>query len=211
MKRLLVVAWVALLLFPLGVAAKPSSVAIVDYERFVYPWVKQQSPGSHSTDVPQTDPSTWVVNPTSCLWDADDRFRTTFNGFLNAAQSDAYLDPGAFAVQHECVISDEWYPTTLLAAVVYAPSPSLLVTIEVGGQAVIAVPARDGKDWIYRACTTKPNGSPYAEVADSNGGHGTRFDLAFTVGNPTSSRVRSIGGGFVAVLNRTTNRDVYCP
>jgi hypothetical protein len=209
------------LLFLLAVspvsAAQPQPVTGVDYERVISPYVKQQSPGSHDNEVPQTEPSTWVRNPTTCVWDADDRFTVTINGFLNAGQSNAYLDAGDSFSLEECVISDGWWITHLTAVRIWASSPDLVISIDYGDAAVVAVPIPDGSAWLYRACRYPPTGSPWSEVPGSTSddgsrtGVGTRFPLTFTIANPTGRRIRGIGGVLVVTISRATHQATYCP
>lgn len=206
---------VAVLLVPSGALAKPAPMSFVDHERYIYAYVKQQSPGAHQPYT--TAPETWVRNPTPCAWDADDRWTVTINGELNATGSDAYLEPGQTASHVECVISDDSAPAHLIAIRIWAPSPNLVVGFTIGPLSVTATPTKDGKDWLYAVCAHPPSGYPWGPIEGSESddgnasGYGTRNSLTYTIANPTGQRVRSIGGVFVVDVSRVPTMNFYCP
>lgn len=162
------------------------SVASVGHQHLV----EQQTPGGAN----QPDPSLWVVNPTECVWDADDD-RTWDAG--------GNLTPGTAANAAGCIIGDTM--AHIVSVVVRAPRPGLGVAISLVGDGLrFTLPATVsewGRGWVYRACLLGPDyrsgvlGS-LPLVEGSNGGHGVRWAAAVSVVNPTGRTVRDVAGSF---------------
>jgi len=151
--------------------------------------VEQQSPnfmqydcGSNGTPTNRgCDPSTWVNNPTSCVWDVDDYIDVTGYGTLNGTASGSL-----------CIVADglnyiggDNHPIQVR---VTAQSQNLVVTLK-NDQGVSVVAGRPtpfaggtgGGNWAYTICTSDLTSGPYATIADSNGGTGRIVNYTLTV------------------------------
>lgn len=162
--------------------------------------VEQQTPCYWTTC--HDDPTTWVVNPTGCIWDVDE---------YNVLGGSGDLDAGASASGSLCVIADGLYYSAgddphVLGVDLYAASSLLTVQVSTSAgnadnQATVpAVWSAAAKAYRYHWCA--PNGvdppGPFPTVDGSNGGIGYRDDLSLTVGNPTGRKVRGVRGWFGA-------------
>ena len=177
-----------------------------------YP-VEQQSPnfmqydcGSNGTPTnPGCDPSIWVTNPTSCVWDVDDYIDVTGFGTLNGIASGSL-----------CVVSDgltyvggDRHPVEVR---VTAQTQNLAVTLTndqgvalTAGTPTPATGGTGGGNWAYTICTTDLTLGPYATIPGSNGGTGRIVTYTLTVSSAKKT------AGVFAVLQAGDRQMVICP
>jgi hypothetical protein len=142
--------------------------------------VEQQTPGGAT----QPDHSLWVVNPTSCAWDADDRLQTRGLGILNAGESTTW---------HECVIADG--TPHVFAVSSYSPKVGLTVTVtwsnaDATRTISVNVPARQTTITCFEGPEYDQTSPLLVPIPDSNGGVGRTTDIAVTATNTTGQRMR---------------------
>jgi len=121
--------------------------------------VEQQTPGGAG----QLDQSLWVVNPTSCLWDADDRVEAAWYGRLNRGQSESLTI---------CVVGD-W--AAHLFSIGASEGVTTQITASEGPTASLCIVGPD-----YDHDFANPN---LSSIAGSNGGVGHVHWITFTIRN----------------------------
>lgn len=155
--------------------------------------VEQESPNFFDNNCgidpanPACDPSTWVRNPTACIWDVDDwddAFTTTavINGTLTVSL---------------CVIADEFDSyagdNKRWGAKVVSKSSALdiHVTSSLRETWLSGPPVKvDHGQFAYEVCGGEmrdhayPTQGPFDAIADSNGGVGKRIDFTLSVTSP---------------------------
>ncbi len=211
--KLIVYVIVALLFVPAASGAKPLPGA---NEPFAFHFknrgedslshrVDQQSP-----NWPNTDSSTWVVNPLweSCDWDVDDTVEYAGYGRV--------LEPGSVATQSNCLIADGGDFAGSVVGHLYfinltAPSPNLLVSVLVGADRVTAVPVQANGVWSYRACVVPSiDSSVTAVIPNSNGGIGAVRAVEWRVESQHPTRLRDVVASARLVVSNSLTRSQYC-
>ena len=166
---------VAVLLGSSGaLAAAPRPMDWSPLQRSLQTPVEQQTPGGAT----QPDHSFWIVNPTPCAWDPDDRVDGIFSGVIAKGQTVSHT---------ECVILDNSDHLVGLSAgdglagwiTIGAPAGPTI-----GGTPVLAA----------AACLLTPQyGEPeylaLPEIEGSNGGHGDRVSVTWSVTNVSGHRL----------------------
>lgn len=175
----------ALILAVLGLVALPAAAHADPFvwylgQRTLQQPVEQQTPGGAL----QPDQSLWVVNPTECAWDADDRLQTRGMGNIPAGGSTTW---------HECLVADG--RSHVFAVSAYAPREGLLVTITwSNADAMRTITLDMPRRQSVTACFEGPEydeGSPLlVPIPDSNGGVGQVTDIAVTATNTTDRTMR---------------------
>jgi len=148
--------------------------------------------------VDYTTGSPWAVNPTTCMWDTDDRYNYAGTGLLAAGASVSVSDC-AFPQNHVWNVHG------------VSPSPDLVITQEFIGdfdrdgvvetRSVPILPVYDAPNhqYDYAACGRVPYvGSPGAQAAlplvpGAHDGRGIQIEVRVTVTNPTSHTVSKSG------------------
>jgi len=143
-----------------------------------YYWPFPQQPVEQQTPVGATQPdrSLWIVNPYAyplpqsewCVWDSDDRIMGGFGGIIG---------PGVTVSGSACVILDQ----VAHEAWITVSDPRLvgLVTVDgVSGQCVFT-PEFDNDEV-----------SDLPEIEGSNGGHGLKTAITWSIHNPTNRTIR---------------------
>ena len=149
--------------------------------------VEQQSPnffdcgGSLGPVYCAFEPSTWVGNPTSCIWDVDDYIDMFGSGTLAKDQAVSTT---------VCAIADGYdnfavdnHPVEVLTT---SGTDALLVTLTSdNGVTFTATPQYDkvNRGWTYRICTADATPGPYPVIDGSNGGTGVVVNWTLTVTN----------------------------
>lgn len=147
--------------------------------------IEQQTPGG----VTQPDQNLWVMNPTTCVWDADDEIHYRGAGELTAT-----------AEASACIVGD--WKAHLTTVDVVASSPDLGVRLSLTGDGLsfeaVAFPVPLPKNrWKYRACLYGPDydqAHPLSLVEGSNGGVGEMWTAAVQI--TTTRRVREVNASF---------------
>jgi hypothetical protein len=151
--------------------------------------VEQQTPGGAT----QLDRSLWVVNSTPCLWDADDRVDGIFSGILEA---------GGSVFHTECLILDK---------------ANHLVGLNVGQGLTSSISVSQPIGYTFHGstsderCLLSPEyGSPeYLNlplIEGSNGGHGDRVVVTWTVTNISGHRLGKTTAFTTIQLNTSSAR-----
>jgi len=176
MRRILAGFALALLMVAPVVAAAPQPMTwSLLFSTYDQP-VEQQTPGGAL----QPDQSLWVVNPGPCLWDPDDGLDGRFYGALGKGQSASHT---------ECIILDHQNHLVGLSA-----SNELAGSITVSspiGPTIGGWTAADDciltPEYDHEVVATLP------EIEGSNGGHGDRVTVTWTVTNIAGHRLNRTG------------------
>ncbi len=178
---------VAVLLGASGaLAARPTTMTWAPY---FWPMpqqpVEQQTPGGAT----QPDRSLWIVNPYAyplpqaewCVWDADDQIKGGFSGVIG---------PGETVTGSACVILDQ----AAHEASISVSDPRLVGLVSVEGVTGICIftPEFDNSDVPL-----------LPEIGGSNGGHGVKTTISWSVHNPTTRTIRH-EGALTSIRLRTT-------
>jgi hypothetical protein len=163
---------VAVLLGSSSAFAAPRPMAWSQLQRQIQQPVEQQTPGGAT----QPDRSLWVTNPTPCAWDPDDRIDGLFSGVIGKGETVSHT---------ECVILDK---ANHLAG--------LKVGDGLAGSIRVSQPAGDtfaGSTFDERCLLTPEYGDPeylaLPEIDGSNGGHGDRVTVTWTITNVSGHRL----------------------
>lgn len=203
-RRLIVkalLATVVTLLVALPAAAArggPQEFSFVLHQREIQQPVEQESPNFFACMVDPSvtcDPSTWVYNPTTCVWDVDDG--------VDWIAGAAPLVVGATVTVSDCLIADGLFSFGHhhVQASVSATSPDLAVTMtNDAGFSIPATRIAQGSGWQYRICSYDSTLGPYQTIPDSNGGFGRIVNYTLTIHNE-GRKVRSATGVFVLGLS----------
>ena len=175
------------------------AVAVVAATAFTFgPWgesdvrqqpVEQQTQGGDT----QPDHSLWVVNNTTCAWDADDAW---FTGGLNGV-----LAGGETATVSRCVVAD--WRSHGIALSVNAPAANLVVEISFSPQGYVfrAVPVLSGNRYVYLVCADGPQydrSSPTLQPIPNSGfgGVGVVTTVTARLTNPGTRAARKVNALF---------------
>ena len=166
---------------------------------YIHQPVEQESPnffncagawGGASGGTCAPDESTWVTNPTGCVWDVDDSYAWAGSSDLAKGTSQS-ATACAVADQYDNFAGDDHS----VQAVVSAPSGALAVTVTSDqGDAYTATPVYDkaSRAWVYRVCELDLTPGPYPTIDGSNGGTGTVVNWTITVTNNTGQAVKRV-------------------
>ena len=134
------------------------------------------------------DPSTWVSNPTGCVWDMDDYIDVSGNGDLPKGQTMSTTT---------CAVADGFdnygndnHPVEVL---VTAPTNALTVTlVNDFGVSFTATPvySRAARAWQFQICTRDTTPGPFPVIDGSNGGTGTIVNWPRSVTNDSNQTLR---------------------
>jgi hypothetical protein len=158
--------------------------------------VEQQTPGGEW----QPDRSLWVINPTDgttspALWDADDSVRGMFSGALARGES--------FSWSQDVILDRTTHLVGLL--VTDGLAGTITVSPPVHPEWLVAVPGAGtfaATDATRRACLFTPEyGVPehvgLPEIPGSNGGHGDRVTVTWTLRNIAGRKLMKAGGSII--------------
>lgn len=172
--------------------------------------VEQQTPMGES----QPDPNLWVLNPTDCIWDGDDRQDYFGSGRLR---------PGDSASQASCIMADwDWHLAGIKVCSRQAAAVHGAVTFDLGGTALGAVRIETeelmwselDRRYCATACMIGPHfdrSSPYLEsVRDSKGGVAFPVVVRFEVVSYDTQQ-RSVDVVGMLLPDSNNSEAVYCP
>ncbi|HSX23496.1 MAG TPA: hypothetical protein VLE74_00115 [Candidatus Saccharimonadales bacterium] len=162
-----------------------------------YP-VEQESPnfffcgGSQGPIKCAFDQSTWVRNPTSCVWDVDDYIDRSGTG--NVAG-------GTTATDTTCLIADSYTnyggDRKTIEVNISSSSSNLQVSlVNSNGVKWAATPVAQKRGYLYALCIKDPTAGSmtFPVLANSNGGTGQRVDYTLSIYNPNKT-TRSVNAG----------------
>ena len=127
------------------------------------------------------DQSTWVNNPTDCVWDVDDGIQHqsigTFKGGSTVTDTACLVDDGLVGFGHRHAEVN-----------VAASSPGLKITLSNDkGFSQTAIPVQQTKNsYLYLLCIYDDTAGPYPTIADSNNGYGVEVNYTLTAVNPSN-------------------------
>lgn len=201
MRFLLAALFVLLLAAPASAKGQPQLLEFYRSATNPQSPVEQQTPGWYGVECPpgpgacQPDESMWVVNPTGCAWDIDDRIVWT-------ALGSSYLGAGESVSVSDCVIADNAYHVVGFSVAGDKPGLAVTLTYEPFGFALGAA----------AGCVIGPIGlTDLPPVEGSNGGAGVLTTSTLTVTNTSEHRVRNIEGALELWSATTSTVNRLCP
>jgi hypothetical protein len=151
------------------------------------------------------------INNTGCVWDIDDHATWwAQNGWINA---------DATATGTDCLILDQDAFGHMVGVWVTSTSPDLVVSLDLGTVAAPVYPNTGTTftpvwrpafhDYIYLGCLVPYDVDPTPIVEGTNGGHGVRTDIIWSVTNPGSHRERGIYAQTEIMSNAPGHQEEY--